>query len=104
MSMKEDDEGRAQAVRRLWAKRGFKIHLTAFAIVSLAMLLIWATASGGDYFWPIWPIAGWGIGLAVHAWIIFGQWSLSETEIQREMTRGQERAPQRVALNPNERG
>ena len=65
--MSIDDESRAQAVRRLWAKRGFKIHLTAFAIVTLAMLLIWATASAGDYFWPIWLIAGWSTGIAVHA-------------------------------------
>jgi hypothetical protein len=102
--MSIDDESRIQAVRRLWAKRGFTIHLTAFAIASLAMLLIWASASGGAYFWPIWPIAGWGIGLAVHALITFGQWSLSEAAIQREMTRGQERAQQRVPLDPNERG
>jgi len=27
---------------------------------------IWA-ASGGGYFWPIWPILGWGIGLGCHA-------------------------------------
>jgi hypothetical protein len=104
MSMNPDDEGRAQAVRRLWAKRGFKIHLTAFAIVSLAMLLIWTSASRGDYFWPIWPIAGWGTGLAVHAWITFGRWSLSEAAIQREMRRGQERARQAVPSNPNEGG
>jgi 2TM domain len=104
MSMNSEDEGRAQAVRRLWAKRGFKIHLTAFAMVSLAMLLIWATASRGDYFWPIWPIAGWGTGLAVHAWITYGQWSLSEAEIQRELRRGQERAQQGAPLNQNERG
>jgi class 3 adenylate cyclase len=26
---------------------------------------IWA-ASGGGYFWPIWPILGWGIGLGCH--------------------------------------
>ena len=104
MSMIADDEGRAQAVRRLWAKRGFTIHLTAFAIASLAMLLIWATASAGAYFWPIWPITGWGTGLAVHAWFTFGQWSLSEAAIQREMTRGQERAQQPVPRNPNERG
>ena len=102
--MISDDEGRAQAVRRLWAKRGFKIHLTAFAIVSLGMLLIWATASGGDYFWPIWPIAGWGTGVAVHAWFTYGQWSLSEAEIQREIRRGQERVQQGAPINPNERG
>jgi uncharacterized membrane protein YqjE len=104
MSMNSEDEGRAQAVRRLWAKRGFKIHLTAFAIVSLAMLLIWATASGGDYFWPIWPIAGWGTGLAVHAWITYGQWSLSEAEIQQEMRRGREHVQQDVSPSPTERG
>jgi 2TM domain len=102
--MNADDEGRAQAVRRLWAKRGFMIHLTAFAIASLAMLLIWATAGGGDYFWPIWPIAGWGSGLAVHAWFTFGQWSLSEAAIQREMRRAQERAQQGVPPTANEGG
>lgn len=100
MGMIADDEGRAQAVRRLWAKRGFMIHLTAFAIASLAILLIWATASAGAYFWPIWPIAGWGSGLAVHAWITFGRWSLSEAEIQREMKRSHERSPQGRITKP----
>ncbi|HZA42102.1 MAG TPA: 2TM domain-containing protein [Actinomycetota bacterium] len=99
-----DDEGRAQAVRRLWAKRGFTIHLTAFAIASLAMLLIWATASAGAYFWPIWPITGWGTGLAVHASFTFGQWSLSEAAIQREMRRGQERVQHSLSPSPTERG
>ena len=103
-SMSIDDESRAQAVRRLWAKRGFTIHLTAFAIASLAMLLIWATASGGAYFWPIWPIAGWGTGVAVHAWFTYGQWSLSEAEIQREIRRGQERGHQGAPPSPTERG
>jgi hypothetical protein len=102
--MSIDDESRTQAVRRLWAKRGFTIHLTAFTIASLAMLLIWATASGRAYFWPMWPIAGWGTGLAVHAWITFGQWSLSEAAIQREMRRGQEHAQQSVPPSPTERG
>jgi hypothetical protein len=102
--MSIDDESRAQAVRSLWAKRAFKIHLTAFAIVSLAMLLIWATASGGNYFWPIWPIAGWSTGIAVHAWFTFGRWSFSEAAIQREMRRGQERAQQALSPSPTERG
>jgi class 3 adenylate cyclase len=30
------------------------------------LIAIWA-ASGGGYFWPIWPILGWGIGVGGHA-------------------------------------
>ncbi len=37
-----------------------------YAIVNLGLILIWAI-SGGGYFWPIWVIIGWGIGLGVHA-------------------------------------
>ena len=47
------DESRAQAVNRLWARRAFRIHLIAFLMGSVVMLLVWATTSG-DYFWPVW--------------------------------------------------
>jgi hypothetical protein len=30
------------------------------------LIAIWA-ASGFGYFWPIWPLMGWGIGMAKHA-------------------------------------
>jgi peptidoglycan/LPS O-acetylase OafA/YrhL len=86
MSMSIGDESRAQAVNRLWARRAFRIHLIAFLMGSVVMLLVWATTSG-DYFWPVWPIAGWGAGLALHAWITFGRWSFSETAIQQEIRR-----------------
>ena len=26
------------------------------------LIVIWAT-TGAGYFWPIWPILGWGVGL-----------------------------------------
>jgi 2TM domain-containing protein len=35
--------------------------------------VIWAIADGGAQFWPIFPIAGWGIGLALHAWSVYGR-------------------------------
>src|SRR3712207_7042354 len=38
-----------------------KIHLTVYVAVNLILIAIWAVAGGG-YFWPIWPILGWGIG------------------------------------------
>jgi class 3 adenylate cyclase len=45
--------------------QSFKTHLTVYLLVNLLLIGIWA-ASGGGYFWPIWPILGWGIGVAAH--------------------------------------
>ena len=47
-------------------RQSFKIHLSLYLLVNVLLIGIWA-ASGGGYFWPIWPILGWGIGLAAHA-------------------------------------
>jgi len=33
---------------------------------SLSMIAAWAL-TGADYFWPIWPMLGWGVGIASHA-------------------------------------
>jgi class 3 adenylate cyclase len=41
-------------------------HLTLYALVNLFLIGIWA-ASGLGYFWPIWPMLGWGLGVAAHA-------------------------------------
>ena len=46
-------------------RQSFKTHLTFYLVVNVLMIGIWA-ASGGGYFWPIWVILGWGIGLAAH--------------------------------------
>jgi class 3 adenylate cyclase len=43
-----------------------RIHATIYVVVNVMLVAIWA-ASGGGYFWPIWPILGWGIGLGAHA-------------------------------------
>jgi hypothetical protein len=40
-------------------------HLTAFLLVNLVLIAIWA-ATGAGYFWPIWPLLGWGIGVLSH--------------------------------------
>jgi hypothetical protein len=37
-------------------------HLRAYIAVNLMLVAIWAL-TGAGYFWPIWPILGWGIGV-----------------------------------------
>ena len=42
--------------------RRLRPELAAFVAVNLMLIVIWA-ATGAGYFWPIWPILGWGLGL-----------------------------------------
>ena len=46
-------------------RMSFQIHLTVYVLVNLMLIAIWALAGGG-YFWPVWPLLGWGVGLGGH--------------------------------------
>jgi len=83
------DERRAAAIDRLTEKRDFRKHALVYCAVNVLLVVVWA-ASGGGYFWPIWVIAGWGVGLAAHAWQIHGQEPISEEDIIEEMQHSQE--------------
>jgi hypothetical protein len=37
-------------------------HLRAYIAVNLMLVAIWAL-TGAGYFWPLWPIVGWGVGV-----------------------------------------
>lgn len=83
---------RALAIRRLQRRREFVEHLAAYCIVIGALWLIWlviALTAGATFPWPLFPMAGWGIGLAFHAWATFGPPSrpIDEAAIAREIDR-----------------
>ena len=58
------------AKRRVAAIKGFYIHLGAFVMVMCTLLVI--DAFTGPGWWVQWPLVGWGIGLLVHAFGVFG--------------------------------
>jgi hypothetical protein len=43
----------------------FRIHLLVYCVVIGFLWVIWYV-TGASYKWPIWPMAGWGIGLLFH--------------------------------------
>ncbi len=47
-------------------------HVLAFVAVNVLVIVIWA-AAGAGYFWPIWPLLGWGFGLFSHTSGAFGR-------------------------------
>jgi 2TM domain-containing protein len=81
-----DEPGlREQATIRLRKKRDFRAHLLAYVLINGSLLIIWAL-TGSGFFWPVFPMLGWGVGLVFHAWDIYRA-PLSEQQIQREIER-----------------
>ncbi|HZO96633.1 MAG TPA: 2TM domain-containing protein [Gaiellaceae bacterium] len=87
---------REQALERLRKQRDFRAHLLAYVLVNGFLWLIWAvvlTAADGPSFpWPLFPLAGWGIGLVFHAWDTYGRKTFTAAEIAREEERLRGRA------------
>ena len=75
-----------RAVKRLKAKEEFRVHLLIYALVNGMLVLIWAM-TGANFFWPIFPLAGWGIGLVAHAMDVYWRREPTESEIASEMDR-----------------
>ena len=85
-----DHDLRTEALDRLKRKRDFRNHLLVFVTVNASLWVIWAV-TGADFPWPIFPLVGWGLGLAFHAFDTF-QRPLTEDKVQAEIRklRGEE--------------
>ena len=42
--------------------RAIRPDVAVYLAVNLMLIVIWA-ATGAGYFWPVWPLLGWGVGL-----------------------------------------
>ncbi|MFG1913163.1 2TM domain-containing protein [Kribbella sp. NPDC048928] len=65
--LRTDDELREQAVTELRKRRELAGHLMAFVLVNTFVVIIWYV-SGAGFFWPVFPIFAWGIGIVFHTW------------------------------------
>jgi signal transduction histidine kinase len=53
-------------------RRSLQTHAVVYALVMALLVFIWLT-TGAGYFWPQWPIVGWGLLLALHGWFAEGR-------------------------------
>lgn len=85
---------RQRALESLEAKADFRGHLTVYLLVMALLVGIWAFTSGlTGFFWPIFPMMGWGLAVAIHG--VSLQWDKepSEEEIDAEIERLHRRRP-----------
>ena len=64
MNLTSDPERVAD--ERAHARREALLIILTGPLVTALLLAAWA-AAGAGYFWPIWPMLGWGIGIGAHA-------------------------------------
>jgi len=50
-------------------------------------VVVWFVTGQHGFFWPVFPIAFWGIGVVMNAWDVYHGEDFTEDEIQREMRR-----------------
>ena len=90
-----EDEERALAVKRIKRRRAFWMLLLTYVVVNLFLVGVWAF-TGRGYFWPLWVMAGWGIGIAFSAISTFASGMSTgkptEDDIRREVDRRRDRA------------
>ena len=69
----------------------FRIHLIVYFIINTVLWIIWFVTSRA-YPWPIWPMAGWGIGVLFHYLFDYRPARfLSEEEEYKKLKRKMER-------------
>lgn len=65
-----EHEKAAKAARQVEALTGFYIHFAVFVLV-MVVLLVANMLATPDVWWVQWPFLGWGIGVLVHALVVF---------------------------------
>jgi hypothetical protein len=82
---------RQLAIGRLRRKREFIQHLVVYVVVNLVLSLIWLLTTPGGFYWPMFLLFAWGIGIVFHALDVFSSAFSSappsEEKIEREIAR-----------------
>ena len=70
------------AKRRVFLKKMMSWHIIIYLIINVFLVGIFYLTTPDGYFWPIWSIVGWGLGLIIHIVVINS--SLSSARNQQD--------------------
>jgi hypothetical protein len=71
--------------------RDFYGHVLIYTLVNAFLVVIWLITGPHGFFWPVFVIGIWGIGVVMNAWDVFWRPGITEEDIQHEVKRQQER-------------
>ena len=82
-----EEASRDRAVAQLKKRRDFRSHLLGYVLVNAFLVAIWAVTSDHGFFWPMFVIGAWGIGLVMNAWDVYWRRDITEADIEHEIRR-----------------
>lgn len=59
-------------------------------LVNVFLVVIWLV-TGQHFFWPVFPVAGWGVGVVMNAWGVYWRPEITEPDIEQEIEREHKR-------------
>ncbi len=77
---------REREARQILKRRAFYVHLAVFVAVQLMLIGVWALGGGG-FPWFLFPLMGWGIGVAAHGAAAFLLSAPDDIVLEREQRR-----------------
>ena len=86
-----EQAARDRAIAQLKKRRDFRGHLLVYVLVNAFLVAIWAITSDHGFFWPVFIIGAWGVGLVMNAWDVYWRRDITEADIQQTMRREHER-------------
>ena len=82
-----EQAARDRAVAQLKKRRDFRGHLLVYVLINAFLVVIWAITGSHGFFWPVFLIGIWGIGLVMNAWDVYWRPQITEEDIRREIDR-----------------
>ncbi len=83
----QEQAPRDRAMQQLKKRRDFRGHVLVYVLINAFLVLIWAITDLHGFFWPVFIIGPWGIGLIMNAWDVYWRRQITEDEIKREIKR-----------------
>lgn len=81
----DENGARSRARKRLEKRRSLEGGAVAYLVVNAFLVGVWAL-TGRGYFWPVWVMGGWGIGMVLGVWD-YVRGPVSEADIDAELQR-----------------
>jgi hypothetical protein len=77
---------REREARKILRRRAFWVHAAVYIATNLSVFVVWVLVGGGHP-WFLYPLLGWGIGLAAHGAVAFLLESPHDLVLEREQQR-----------------